>query len=162
MQVLDRHPLAALMSVAEALTLAAHGERITYSRKVFIPLTQLCRDVCHYCTFATPPRRTSSPFLSPDEVLAIAHAGEKMGCREALFTLGDRPEARYAVARDALAQLGHETTLGYLGEVSRLVTENTSLLPHLNPGLLSSDDYAALRPYAASMGLMLESTSDRL
>jgi len=159
---LERAPLAKLMEQAEALTLAGHGVHVTYSRKVFIPLTKLCRDVCHYCTFATTPARVGTAYLSRDEVLAIARAGAAMGCREALFTLGDRPEARYAAAREALAALGHETTLSYLGEMARAVLEETGLLPHLNPGLMGAEDYRALRPYSASMGIMLESTSERL
>ncbi|MDB5687630.1 MAG: fbiC, partial [Rhizorhabdus sp.] len=129
---------------------------------VFIPLTRLCRDVCHYCTFATTPAQAGKAYLSRDEVLAIARAGEAAGCREALFTLGDQPEARYAAARDALAEAGHTTTLSYLGEMAAAVLAETSLLPHLNPGLMDAADYAALRPHAASMGIMLESTSERL
>ncbi len=162
LDVLERMPLATLMAEAEALTLGGHGARVTYSRKVFIPLTKLCRDVCHYCTFATTPARAGTAYLGRDEVLAIARAGAAMGCREALFTLGDRPEARYAAAREALATLGHETTLGYLAEMARLVLDETGLLPHLNPGLMDAADYQALRPHAASMGIMLESGSERL
>src|SRR3546814_726871 len=129
---------------------------------VFIPLTKLCRDVCHYCTFATTPSDVGKAYLSREEVLEIARAGERAGCREALFTLGDRPEARYAAARDALTQSGHDSTLSYLGDMARAVLEETGLLPHLNPGLMGAEDYAALRPYAASMGIMLESASERL
>jgi FO synthase len=154
--------LAGLIARAEALTMAGHGARVTYSRKVFIPLTKLCRDVCHYCTFATTPARAGAAYLSREEVLEIARAGAAMGCREALFTLGDRPEARYAAAREALAGLGHETTLSYLAEMARAVLDETGLLPHLNPGLMDADDYAALRPHAASMGIMLETSADRL
>nr|WP_246344455.1 5-amino-6-(D-ribitylamino)uracil--L-tyrosine 4-hydroxyphenyl transferase CofH [Sphingobium fontiphilum] len=151
-----------MMAAAEAMTVAGHGHRVTYSRKVFIPLTKLCRDVCHYCTFATTPARAGDAYLSRDEVLAIARAGAAAGCREALFTLGDRPEARYAAAREALAALGHDSTLSYLAEMAELVFRETGLLPHLNPGLMNGDDYAQLRPHAASMGIMLESSSDRL
>lgn len=154
--------LAAMMTQAEALTLEGHGARVTYSRKVFIPLTKLCRDVCHYCTFATTPARAVDAYLSRDEVLAIARAGAEAGCREALFTLGDRPEDRYAAARDALARLGHDSTLSYLAEMAELVLQETGLLPHLNPGLMDAADYALLRPHAASMGIMLESSADRL
>lgn len=155
-------PLDRLLAASEASTLDGHGALVTYSRKVFIPLTRLCRDVCHYCTFATTPRRIEAPYLSRDEVLAIARAGEAAGCREALFTLGDRPEMRYAAARDALTAIGHKTTLSYLREVASAVLEETSLLPHLNPGLLEGEDYTVLRPVAASMGIMLETSSDRL
>ncbi|MDE2466684.1 MAG: 7,8-didemethyl-8-hydroxy-5-deazariboflavin synthase CofG, partial [Alphaproteobacteria bacterium] len=155
-------PMAALLERSEALTLEGHGARATYSRKVFIPLTKLCRDVCHYCTFATSPRRVGKPYLSGEEVLAIARAGVEKGCREALFTLGDRPEARYAAARTALGALGHATTLSYLREMAELVLKETGLLPHLNPGVLSEADYTMLRPVSASMGLMLETVSERL
>ncbi|GLV23098.1 FO synthase [Sphingobium sp. TomMM35A] len=151
-----------LMEQAEAMTLASFGATVTYSRKVFIPLTHLCRDVCHYCTFAKAPRNAGSPYLSIEQVLDIARAGEAAGCREALFTLGDRPEDRYAVARSALAGLGHGSTLSYLREAAAAVLAETSLLPHLNPGIMDDDDLAMLRPVAASMGLMLESTSERL
>ncbi len=158
----DPIPLDVLTAEAEALTLKVHGPLVTYSRKVFIPLTKLCRDVCHYCTFAHTPRTVASAYLTKDEVIEIARAGEAAGCREALFTLGDQPEARYAVARDALAALGHATTLSYLQEVAAAVLAETGLLPHLNPGLMGDADYAVLRPVAASMGLMLETTADRL
>lgn len=154
--------LPQLLESAEESTLAAFGPVVSYSRKVFIPLTQLCRDSCHYCTFAVPPRGTKAAYLSRDEVLSIARAGVAAGCREALFTLGDRPEARYSAARTALGELGHDSTLSYLREMAEAVYRETGLLPHLNPGLLSDADYAALRPVSASMGLMLESISDRL
>ena len=159
---LDATALPDLLAASAALTLQGHGALVTYSRKVFIPLTQLCRDVCHYCTFATTPRHQPSAYLSRDQVLAIARAGASAGCREALFTLGDRPEARYPTARAALAALGHATTLSYLREMAAAVLAETGLLPHLNPGLMDAGDYAALRPFAASMGLMLETTAERL
>ena len=138
------------------------GGLVTYSPKVFIPLTTLCRDVCGYCTFARPPRRGERAFLTEDEVLAIARAGAAAGCTEALFTLGDKPELRYKVARTELAALGCETTLEYLGRVAKLVLEETGLLPHLNPGVMSREDLVALRPVSASMGIMLETTAERL
>ena len=138
------------------------GGLVTYSPKVFIPLTTLCRDVCGYCTFARPPRRGERAFMSEDEVLAIARAGAAAGCTEALFTLGDKPELRYKVARAELAALGCETTLEYLGRVAKLVLEETGLLPHLNPGVMNRDELAALRPVSASMGIMLETVADRL
>lgn len=162
MDALARVTLPEMLDAANAMTLAGKGTLVTYSRKVFIPLTQLCRDVCHYCTFAVPPSRTTQAYLTRDEVLAIARAGAAAGCREALFTLGDRPEARYRAAREGLDALGHDSTLSYLREVASLVLEETGLLPHLNPGLMDAEDYAALRPVSASMGLMLESASDRL
>ncbi|TWA57354.1 FO synthase subunit 1 /FO synthase subunit 2 [Azospirillum baldaniorum] len=154
--------LMALTATAAAIRDAAFGDAVTHSRKVFIPLTKLCRDVCHYCTFAAPPRPGESAFLSPDEVLAIAEAGRKAGCKEALFTLGDKPELRYGAARDALAALGYGSTLAYLEAMARLVFEKTGLLPHLNPGVMEPEDIRRLRPVSASMGLMLETVSERL
>ncbi len=148
--------------------LAAARERrrgsglVTYSPKVFVPLTTLCRDVCGYCTFARPPRRGERAYLTEDEVLAIARAGAAAGCTEALFTLGDKPELRYKVARAELAELGCETTLEYLGRVAKLVLEETGLLPHLNPGVMNREELAALRPVSASMGIMLETVAERL
>jgi FO synthase len=154
--------LPALMRVAAQLRDTGHGGLISYSRKVFIPLTQLCRDVCHYCTFAHPPRRGERVYLDRDAVLEIARAGAKAGCHEALFTLGDKPELRYSAAREELAALGHETTLSYLAEMAGLVLKETGLLPHLNPGLLNRDDLDALRKVSVSQGVMLESASERL
>lgn len=164
-EVLDEHrllkrSLADLLEESERLTLAAFGSVVTYSRKVFIPLTPLCRNVCHYCTFAKTPHRAAAAFLTPEQVLAIARDGMRAGCREALFTLGDQPEARYDASREALSAMGHATTLSYLAEAAALVLEDTSLLPHLNAGLMNAADYAALRPVAASMGLMLETASN--
>lgn len=151
-----------LLETATSLRDRGHRSLISYSRKVFIPLTQLCRDVCHYCTFAQPPRRGERAFLSHDEVLAIARAGAAAGCREALFTLGDKPELRYKVAARELADLGHETTLSYLHEVADLVLQETGLLPHTNPGVMTADDIAALRRVSVSQGMMLETISERL
>jgi FO synthase len=154
--------LPGLMRVAAALRDAGHGGLVSYSRKVFIPLTQLCRDVCHYCTFAHPPRRGERVYLDREQVLEIARAGAKAGCHEALFTLGDKPELRYRAAREELAALGHETTLSYLAEMAALVLKETGLLPHLNPGLLTGSDLDALRKVSVSQGIMLESASERL
>jgi FO synthase len=138
------------------------GTVVTYSPKVFIPLTKLCRDVCHYCTFARPPRRGERAYMSEEEVLAVARAGAAAGCREALFTLGDKPELRYRVAREELAELGCETTVEYLSRCARLVLEETGLLPHTNPGVLTRDELALLRTVSVSQGLMLETVSERL
>ncbi|HXA58762.1 MAG TPA: bifunctional FO biosynthesis protein CofGH [Streptosporangiaceae bacterium] len=135
---------------------------ITYSRKVFIPLTRLCRDRCGYCTFATVPGRLESPYLSPDEVLEIARQGAAMGCKEALFTLGDRPEDRWNVAREWLDAHGYDDTLSYVRAMAIRVLEETGLLPHLNPGVLSWRDFQRLKPVAPSMGMMLETTATRL
>ena len=151
-----------LSRVAESLTLAGFGESVTYSRKVFLPLTQLCRDVCHYCTFAKAPRRLGSPYMSAAEVLAVARSGEAADCKEALFTLGDKPEDRYRVARAALHALEAASTLEYLERMAKLVLSETGLLPHLNPGVMSIEDLRRLRPHSASMGLMLESGAERL
>jgi len=151
-----------LMAEARRLRAAGTGTLVTYSPKVFVPLTTLCRDVCGYCTFARPPRRGARAYLTEDEVLAVARAGAKAGCTEALFTLGDRPEARYRVAREELAALGCGSTLEYLARCARRVLEETGLLPHLNPGVMARDELAALRAVAASMGIMLETTAERL
>ena len=155
-------PLAALMAEAASLRDAAHPRLVSYSRKVFIPLTKLCRDVCHYCTFAERPRRGRAPYLTQDEVLAIARAGAAAGCQEALFTLGDKPELRYRAAAEALAALGFPSTIAYLAQMCRAVVAETGLLPHVNPGVMSDDDLALLRPVSVSMGLMLESAAERL
>ncbi|MFO1349581.1 MAG: 5-amino-6-(D-ribitylamino)uracil--L-tyrosine 4-hydroxyphenyl transferase CofH [Gammaproteobacteria bacterium] len=152
----------ALFTRAAALRDAGHGDLISYSRKVFIPLTHLCRDVCHYCTFARTPRQGEAAYLTPDQVLDIARAGARAGCHEALFTLGDKPELRYSAARAELARLGHGSTLSYLAEMCALVLRETSLLPHVNPGVMSHGDIAMLRRVAVSQGIMLESASERL
>jgi FO synthase len=158
----DMSDLGALMPVAAALRDRGHGPLVSYSRKVFIPLTQLCRDVCHYCTFAHPPRRGEPVYLDAEQVLAIARAGARAGCKEALFTLGDKPELRYGAAREALGRLGHQTTLSYLAEMSALVLKETGLLPHLNPGVMSRAEIETLRTVSVSQGIMLESASERL
>jgi FO synthase len=157
-----RSPLDDLMTEAAALRDAGHGRLMSYSRKVFIPLTQLCRDVCHYCTFAQRPRTGRPAYLSAEQVLTIAHAGAAAGCTEALFTLGDKPELRYAAARDALAVLGHATTIEYLHAMCELVLRETGLLPHINPGIMTRAEIASLRTVSASQGIMLESASARL
>jgi FO synthase len=154
--------LERLLEVAGRLRDLGHGDVVTYSRKVFIPLTMLCRDHCHYCTFAKPPARLEHPFLSIEEAVAIADAGRAMGCKEALFTLGDRPEDRYPVAREWLAARGFASTLDYVRAVAIRVIEETGLLPHLNPGVMSYEEMARLRQASASMGIMLETSSDRL
>ncbi len=156
------HNLDALLARAEEKTITAHGTVVSFSKKVFIPLTQLCRDVCQYCTFAHAPREVKTPFLSPDEVLAIAKAGQAQGCKEALFTLGDKPELRYSAAQEALDKLGYKTTLDYLEAMARLVLKETGLLPHLNPGIMSEDEIRRLREVSVSMGIMLETSSVRL
>jgi FO synthase len=161
MELLQR-PLDDLCAEARTLRDEGHGRLVTYSPKVFIPLTKLCRDVCHYCTFARPPRRGEHAYMTIDEVLGVARAGAAAGCREALFTLGDKPELRYRAARDELAELGCETTLEYVARAAEAVLDETGLLPHLNPGVMTRDDVLELRRVSASMGLMLETTSARL
>lgn len=154
--------LEALMTAARQRRDARYGGIVSYSPKVFIPLTHLCRDVCHYCTFAKTPSQLESPYLSIEQILDVAAKGAQLGCREALFTLGDRPESRYRVAREALAQMGFESTLHYLAHAAERVLQETGLLPHLNPGIMTHDEIAMLRPHSASMGIMLESASERL
>jgi FO synthase len=154
--------LARLMAVAARLRDLGHGRIVTYSRKVFIPLTMLCRDHCHYCTFAKPPAKLDRPYLTPEEVVAIAEAGRRMGCKEALFTLGDRPEERYPEARAWLEERGYRTTLEYVRAAAIRVIEETGLLPHLNPGVMSYEELASLKHVSASMGIMLETSSERL
>ena len=155
-------PLPDLLAEASTVRDRAHGHRITYSPKVFIPLTRLCRDRCGYCTFATAPVRVPSPYLSPDEVLAIAAAGAAAGCHEALFTLGEAPEDRYPAARAWLENHGHSTTVDYLASVCALVLSETGLLPHANAGALSTEDLARLRTVSASQGMMIESLNPDL
>lgn len=158
----DASDLEALLDVAGRLRDQAHGTTLTYSPKIFVPLTRLCRDSCHYCTFATRPSPTEPVFMSPDEVIELAKAGRRAGCHEALFTLGERPELRWPQARKALDALGFPSTLAYLAHVARRVVDETGLLPHLNPGTLDAAELALLRPVAASMGLMLETSAQRL
>ncbi len=148
--------------------LAAAGRPgvITYSRKVFIPLTHLCRDRCHYCTFVQSPGKLAAagkaPFLSPDDVLDVARQGAAMGCKEALFTLGDRPEDRWGAAREWLDEHGYASTIDYLRAMAELVLAETGLLPHLNPGIMYAEEIELLKPVGPSMGMMLETTSERI
>lgn len=155
-------PLDELLISAASIRDDGHGTKVSYSRKVFIPLTQLCRDVCHYCTFAQAPSKLQSAFLSPEQVLEIARSGVAANCKEALFTLGDKPELRYDAARVALQKLGYNTTLDYLHAMAKLVYEETGLLPHLNPGVMNAEELAMLRGVSVSIGIMLESVSTRL
>src|SRR3954453_4262288 len=151
-----------LMARARAIRDEAHGTRVTFSPKVFIPLTMLCRDKCGYCTFAQPPARLESPYLSPEQVLAIARKGAAAGCHEALFTLGERPEERYPAAREWLDGNGYASTVEYLAAMCRLVRDETGLLPHANAGALYRDELATLRAVSASQGMMIESLRDDL
>ncbi len=153
---------AALAKAAVHRRDAAFGNVVTYSRKLFLPLTRLCRDVCHYCTFATTPKKVGRAYMSLEEVLEEAHRGTAAGCREALFTLGEKPELRYRAARDALAEMGAESTIAYTVEAAERVFSETGLLPHINAGNLSAEEFDLLRPVSASMGLMLESAAPRL
>jgi len=154
--------LPALLDAASGLRDRGRGRRITFSAKVFVPLTTLCRDYCGYCTFRKDPGEPGALTMTPEQVLALVGAGERLGAKEALFSLGDKPEALFAEHRAFLRRMGHRTTLDYLRAVSELVLRETSLLPHANPGLMSERDLARLREVSASMGIMLESTSTRL
>ena len=152
----------ALLACAEELTLKGHGHLVGHSRKVFIPVTRMCRNACGYCTFVAPPRSGAAVFMHEDEVLQIARAGAAAGCREALFTLGEKPELRHRAARDALDAMGHASTIAYVAALAERVFRETGLLPHINAGNLGADEFALLRPHAASMGIMLESAAERL
>ncbi|MGW3473434.1 7,8-didemethyl-8-hydroxy-5-deazariboflavin synthase CofG, partial [Saccharopolyspora sp. NPDC000995] len=160
----DLEKLLAAAGRARDAHLVAEGHEgvVSYSRNVFIPLTRLCRDRCHYCTFATVPHRVESAYLERDEVLEIARRGAAAGCKEALFTLGDRPEERWPAAREWLEARGYSSTVDYLRSCAIAVLEETGLLPHLNPGVLSWSELTRLKPVAASMGMMLETTAERL
>ena len=158
----DHNDTASLVKKAGNLRDEYHGNNITYSRKIFIPLTHLCRDVCHYCTFAKTPKRISKPFMSIEEVLNLCHEGAQLGCQEALLTLGEKPELRYRAARETLADMGYTTTIEYVTAVASRILEETGLLPHINAGTLSAKEITELRKVSASMGIMLESASLRL
>jgi FO synthase len=162
--LLDATPeqLPALLDAASRVRDRGRGRRITFSAKVFIPLTTLCRDYCGYCTFRKDPGEPGALTMTPEQVLALAKAGERLGAKEALFSLGDKPEALFPEHRAFLRRMGHRTTLEYLRAVSALVLRETGLLPHANPGLMSERDLAALREVSVSVGIMLESTSARL
>lgn len=157
-----QEPSTWLLDEAARIREARTGRAITYSRKVFLPLTNLCRDSCGYCTFAREPDDPRAHTMTPAEVLAVAEAGRQAGCKEALFSLGERPELRYPAHREWLAENGYRSTIHYLAVMCRLVFEKTGLLPHANPGTMTSEEMEALRPWNASMGMMLESTSLRL
>jgi len=154
--------LAEIMAAASRLRDRGHGRAVTYSRKVFIPLTNLCRQKCGYCTFARGPHDPKAQTMTPDEVLAVARAGARQGCKEALFSLGERPEEIYDFVRDDLARYGHRTMSSYLGEMCGRVLRETGLLPHVNQGIMDEEEIVALRDVSVSMGMMLETTSMRL
>jgi 7,8-didemethyl-8-hydroxy-5-deazariboflavin synthase CofG subunit len=155
-------PLPALLQAAGAVRNRFKGRSVSYSKKVFIPLTHLCRDYCGYCTFRADPQAGVQPYMTPEDVLAAAEAGRRAGCKEALFSLGDQPERVFPEAKEFLKSLGFDRTLEYLAAMCELVIEKTGLLPHSNPGVMGSDDLRRLRETNASVGLMLESTSTRL
>jgi 7,8-didemethyl-8-hydroxy-5-deazariboflavin synthase CofG subunit len=162
--LLDSGPsmLTDLLTAAVAARDGGRGRRMTFSAKVFVPLTNLCRDYCGYCTFRRDPGEPGALSMTPEQVLALTRAGERLGAKEALFSLGDRPEAIFPEYREFLNRMGHSTTLGYLRQVCELVTKETGLLPHANPGLMGERDLSALREVNVSMGIMLETLSDRL
>ena len=160
--LMSEAPLAALLQAAASVRDRSKGRSVSYSKKVFIPLTHLCRDYCGYCTFRADPENGVKPYMTPDEVLAVAEAGRLARCKEALFSLGDQPERVFPEARDFLKGLGFGRTLEYLAAMCQLVLEKTGLLPHSNPGLMGLEDLRRLRETNVSVGLMLESTSSRL
>ncbi|HYL38908.1 MAG TPA: 7,8-didemethyl-8-hydroxy-5-deazariboflavin synthase CofG [Bryobacteraceae bacterium] len=162
LSLMEEGPLGVLLETAAAVRDRFKGRSVSYSRKVFIPLTHLCRDYCGYCTFRADPKPGMQAYMTPDEVLAVAEAGRRAGCKEALFSLGDQPERVFPEAKDFLKNLGFERTLEYLAAMSELVLEKTGLLPHSNPGLMGADDLRRLRETNVSVGLMLESASPRL
>ena len=162
LSLINDAPLAALLDEAATVRDRFKGRSVSYSRKVFIPLTHLCRDYCGYCTFRSDPRAGVQPYMTPDDVLAVAEAGRRTGCKEALFSLGDQPERVFPEARQFLKALGFDRTLEYLAAMCELVLEKTGLLPHSNPGLMGLDDLRRLRETNVSVGLMLESASPRL
>lgn len=157
-----RMPLAEAMQGASEIRRARWGRTVTYSRKVFVPLTNMCRDTCGYCSFVKHPDHPDAAILEPETVLRMAKAGEARGCKELLFSLGEKPERRYRKAGAALARLGYARLSDYLAEMCALVLRETALLPHVNAGTLDDDEIARLRPVAASMGMMMESVSRRL
>ena len=160
--LMEHAQTGALLAAASALRNRVKGRIISYSKKVFIPLTHLCRDYCGYCTFRADPVSGRAAYMTPDEVLAIAEAGRRAGCKEALFSLGDQPERIFPEARLFLNRLGFTSTLDYLSAMTQLVYEKTGLLPHSNPGLMGAEDLSRLRETNVSLGLMLESVSPRL
>ena len=162
LSLMEECPLAALLETAAAVRDRFKGRSVSYSKKVFIPLTHLCRDYCGYCTFRADPQAGVPPYMTPDEVLAVAEAGRRAGCKEALFSLGDQPERVFPEAKEFLKKLGFDRTLEYLAAMSELVLEKTGLLPHSNPGLMGAEDLRRLRETNVSVGLMLESASPRL
>ena len=162
LSLMEEGPLEALLETAAAVRDRFKGRSVSYSKKVFIPLTHLCRDYCGYCTFRADPQAGVQAYMLPDEVLAVAEAGRRAGCKEALFSLGDQPERVFPEAKEFLKKLGFERTLEYLAAMSELVLEKTGLLPHSNPGVMGADDLRRLRETNVSVGLMLESASPRL
>src|SRR5437868_376469 len=162
LSLMEEGPLDALLETAAAVRDRFKGRSVSYSKKVFIPLTHLCRDYCGYCTFRSDPQPGMQAYMLPDEVLAVAEAGRRAGCKEALFSLGDQPERVFPEAKEFLKKLGFERTLEYLAAMCELVLEKTGLLPHSNPGVMGPDDLRSLRETNVSVGLMLESASPRL
>jgi 7,8-didemethyl-8-hydroxy-5-deazariboflavin synthase CofG subunit len=162
LRLLEEGPLDALLETAAAVRDRVKGRSVSYSKKVFIPLTHLCRDYCGYCTFRADPQAGVQPYMLPDDVLRVAEAGRRAGCKEALFSLGDQPERIFPEAKEFLKKLGFDRTLEYLAAMCELVLEKTGLLPHSNPGVMGEDDLRRLRETNVSVGLMLESASPRL
>src|SRR6266853_4018387 len=160
--LMDEAPLESLLLAASSLRDRLKGRTVSYSKKVFIPLTHLCRDYCGYCTFRADPEAGRAPYMTPEDVLAVAEAGRRAGCKEALFSLGDQPERIFPEAKEFLRELGFATTREYLAAMTELVLDKTGLLPHSNPGLMGAEDLRRLRESNVSMGLMLESINPLL
>ena len=158
----ERTDVSLLCAEARQLRDSAHGNLLTYSKKIFIPLTHLCRDVCHYCTFAKTPRHIEQAYMSTEQVIELCKQGAEQGCQEALLTLGEKPELRYKAAREALKEMGFSTTIEYVTHIARTILDETGILPHINAGNMDATEMAELRKVSASMGIMLESASSRL
>ncbi len=154
--------LPALLQRASALRDRGKGRYVSFSPKVFIPLTNMCRDACSYCTYRKEPGDPAAEFMTPEQVMTVAEAGQRAGCTEALFMAGERPEQRYTEARDALRRFGCDSTIDYMRAMCELVLRKTSLLPHSNPGTMTRAELAALKEVNASLGMMLENASPRL
>ncbi len=154
--------LASLMNEAKKIRNKSYGNKITYSRKVFVPLTNICRNQCGYCTFVQDPESPSAKVLSPDDVMEIVSKGEKYGCKEVLFSLGEKPELKYGSVLNKLNSFGHSTLVNYLASMCQLVIKETNLLPHTNIGTLNKNEIETLKPVTASMGMMLETTSEKI
>ena len=162
LNLFENDSLFSLMKKARRIRDRYWGKEITYSRKVFIPLTNMCRDTCGYCTFVKDPESHEANILSPEQVMTIVKSGERKGCKEALLSLGEKPELKYTLAKEKLKSFGFQSMIDYLAEICEMIIKQSSLLPHVNPGTMSNNDIILLKPFSASMGMMLETISKRL